>query len=145
MGTLDIEIETQKARKDGYETAMEEAHEAMIDLFNLDYETNKGIFGYGFVDEIVEKYDIRTIIGKLYAYEQKRSMIGKEYVFMNGKEKVIITDILDSPRGKYVHFLKQSGTTDYLDEKNFSCKFKETGKSYPGLVAFLDKVEGSKS
>ena len=127
MGTLDIEIETQKARKDGYETAMEEAHEAMVDLFNLDYETSKGIFGYGFVDEVVENYDIRTIVGKLHAYEQKRAMIGKEYVHTNSKEKVIITNILDSPRRRYVQFLKRSGITDYLDEKNFCCKFKETG------------------
>lgn len=145
METLDIEIETQKARKDGYETAMEEAHEYMVELCGLDYNTRESIFGDDSVDDIVKNYDIRTIIGKLYAYEQKRAMIGKEYVHTNGKEKVIITDILDSPRGKYVHFLKQSGTTDYLDEKNFSCKFKETGKSYPGLVAFLDKVEWGKS
>lgn len=139
------DMEIEELRKDSYETAMEEAHEYMVELCDIDYNTRESIFGDGSVDNIVKNYDIRTIIGKLYAYEQKRAMIGKEYVHTNGKEKVIITDILDSPRGKYVHFLKQSGTTDYLDEKNFSCKFKETGKSYPGLVAFLDKVEWGKS
>lgn len=140
------DMEIEKLRKDSYETAMEEAHEYMVELCNLDYNTRESIFGDGSVDKVVEAYDIRTIIGKLYTYKQKRAMIGKEYVHANGKEKVIITDILDFPGGNnYVYFLQQNGVTDHLTEKNFDCKFKETGKSYPGLIAFLDKVEVGKS
>jgi hypothetical protein len=73
-------------------------------------------------------------------------VIGKEYVDAINQQKVIVTSIVDFPNGsKYVYFLNNSGTTDYLTKKNFSCKFKETGKAYTGLVDFLNKAEGSKS
>ena len=141
------DMEIEKLRKDAYETAMEEAHEAMNELLNLKYDTRKSIFGYGFADEVVKNYDIRTIIGKLYAYEQKRVMIGKEYInIMDGTQKVIVTNVVGFQyRDKYVYYLKQNGATEHMTEKNFSCKFKETGESYPELVAFLDKAEGSDS
>jgi hypothetical protein len=145
IGLFDREIEIDKAGKEGYEAAMEEAHYAMNELFNLDYETRKSIFGSGFADEVVKNYDIRTIIGKLYAYEQKSVMIGKEYIHTDNKQKVIVTDILSLPNVKYVYFLNRYGTSDYLPEKEFGCKFEETGKTYPELVAFLNKVEGSES
>ena len=140
------DMEIEKLRKDAYATAMEEAHEAMIKLYNLDYDANKNIFGYGYVDNIVKNYDIRTIIGRLHAYEQKRTMIGKEYVDTNNQQKVIVTNVVGYQyRDKYVYYLMQNGATEHLTEKNFSSKYKETGKSYPGLVAFLDKTEGSES
>lgn len=139
------DMEIEKLRKDAYATAMEEAHEAMIKLFNLDYDTRTSVFGYGSLDEVIKNYDIRTIIKKLYAHEQRRTMIGKEYIRTDSKQKVIVTGFLDLPNGKYIYFLRQCGTSDYLPENDFGCKYKETGKSYPGLVAFLDKAEGSES
>ena len=140
------DMEIEKLRKDAYETAMEEAHEAMIKLFNLDYDTCKSIFGDGFVGGVAKAYDMRTIIGKLYEYKQKRTMIGKEYIDTKNKRKVIVTNVVGFQyKTRYVYYLEQNGTTEHLTEMNFSSKFKETGKSYPELVAFLDKAEGSDS
>jgi hypothetical protein len=139
------DMEIEKLRKDAYETAMEEAHEAMVKLICLDFDERQSIFGCNY-NNIIRKYDMRTIIGRLYSYEQKRPMIGKEYVDTINQQKVIVTGILNFPDGsKSVYFLNNSGTTDYLTEKNFSCKFKETGKAYTGLVDFLNKAEWSKS
>jgi hypothetical protein len=85
------DMEIEKLRKDAYETAMEEAHEAMVKLLCLDFDERQSIFGCNY-NNIIRRNDMRTIIGKLYSYEQKRPMIGDEIVFDDG-EKAVVTKV----------------------------------------------------
>ncbi len=129
------DMEIEKARKDGYATAMDEAHEAMIELFNLDYDTSKSIFGYGFSDEVVKNYDIRTIIGKLHGFKEKNEIrVGDEYI-SDCDTKVVVTSV----RGisNVIYFLSETDDfgSRYIDE--FRNTFKKTGKNYPELVKIL--------
>jgi hypothetical protein len=85
------DMEIEKLRKDAYETAMEEAHEAMVKLLSLDYDERQSIFGCDY-SNIIRRNDMRTIIGKLYSYKQKRPVIGDEIVFDDG-EKAVVTKV----------------------------------------------------
>lgn len=135
MGTLDIEIEIQKAKQDGYETAMDEAREAIIELSNLTTSERYNIFGREFLSNVVLENSMQRIIGKLYEYKEKSKIcVGDEYSF-NRNTKVVVTNV--NKFEDNVYFFEDGGVTDYMNIDEFKKKFKKTGKMYPELTKIL--------
>lgn len=135
MGLFDREIEIDKAGKEGYEAAMDEAREAMIELSHLTRSELYSIFGVKCVLDVIRENSIQNVIRELCEFKEKNSIhVGDEYSF-NCNTRVVVTDIRKFENR--VYFLLENGDADLMNIDEFKQKFKKTGKIYPELTSIL--------